>query len=348
LEKYLPIRRSERREVVLFVITDEAGDDWEMVDDLIDVPRRYAMPIYALGVPAPFGRRAALDDSVESGDVSSGQSPPGRILQGPESRDLERLVLKFSGFTDDFELIDSGFGPFGLERLCRASGGAFLVARGAGAGRFSARRLSWPAAATLRFDPDIMRGYLPDQVDRAGYERLIQENAARGALQRAARMGEVQVLTSPQLSFVKRDEAQMKQQLDKAQQAAAKVAPAVDQLYELLREGARARPQLTGLRWQAGFDLAFGRVCAAKARIDGYNAMLAALKRGRSFENPDSTTWILEPSDTIEASSALQNLAARADEHLQRVVDEHPGTPWAAIAEHELKTPIGWKWTEAQ
>jgi hypothetical protein len=347
LQKYLPIRRRGRREVVLIVISDEAGDDWEMVDEMIELPRRYAIPIYVLGVPAPFGRFAALDVSVEAGNDD--QPPPsGRIAQGPESRGLERLGLKFSGYTEDYELMDSGFGPFGLERLCRASGGAYLAVRGYGAGGFGTRRIRWPTGATLHFEPNAMRRYLPDQVDQAGYDQLIQENAARRALQQAAALGETDVLLDPQLHFIKRDEARMKQQLDKAQQAAAKVAPGVDKLYELLREGTRARAELTGPRWQAGFDLAFGRVCAAKARIDGYNAMLAALKRGKSFENPDSTTWILEASDMSEASSSLRNLAKRADEHLQRVIDEHPGTPWAAIAEYELKTASGWKWTEAQ
>jgi hypothetical protein len=31
---------------------------------------------------------------------------------------------------------------------------------------------------------------------------------------------------------------------------------------------------------------------------------------------------------------------------LQRVVTEHPGTPWAAIAERELRYPAGWKLIE--
>jgi hypothetical protein len=348
LNKYLPVRRRERREVVFLVVTDEAGDDWEMVDELIEMPRKYAMPVYAIGVPAPFGRVAALDASVESGKEPSEESDGGPILQGPESRALERVRLKFAGYTDDYELMDSGFGPFGLERICRASGGAFLAVRGHSSRSFGVGRLNWPTGSTLRFEPDVMRSYLPDQMDKAGYVTLVQENAARRALRQAAQVGEVEILQAPQLYFLKRDEAGMKQELDKAQQAAAKVAPAVDRIYELLREGARARSELTGPRWQAGFDLAFGRVCAAKARIDGYNAMLAGLKRGKKFENPDSTTWILEAADTSEASSSLRNLAERATVHLQRVVEEHPGTPWAAVAEYELKTPFGWKWTEAQ
>lgn len=349
LKKYLPIRRRDRREVVLIVISDEAGDDWEMVDELIETPRKYALPIYAIGVPAPFGRTAALDDSIEGDDVpSGGDGTMPLILQGPESRGVERIRLKFAGYNDDFELMDSGFGPFGLERLCRASGGAFLAVRGYNSRALGMRRLRWPTGGTLRFEPDTMRRYLPDQVDQAGYDALIQQNPARRAIWQAARLGEVEILLDPQLHFVKRDEAAMKQQLDKAQQAAAKVAPAVDQLYEVLREGARARAELRGPRWQAGFDLAFGRVCAAKARIDGYNAMLAGLKRGRKFEKPTSTTWILEASDEIEASSSLRNLAQRGTAHLQRVLDEHPGTPWAAVAEYELKTPVGWKWTESE
>jgi hypothetical protein len=32
--------------------------------------------------------------------------------------------------------------------------------------------------------------------------------------------------------------------------------------------------------------------------------------------------------------------------YLNRVIKEHPGTPWAYLAHRELTTPLGWKWTE--
>ena len=66
LKKYTRYRTEDRREVMFFIVTDEAGDDQNLVASLIDEPRRFGIPIYVIGVPAPFGRAAALDASVET------------------------------------------------------------------------------------------------------------------------------------------------------------------------------------------------------------------------------------------------------------------------------------------
>jgi hypothetical protein len=196
------------------------------------------------------------------------------------------------------------------------------------------------------FNAQIMRSYAPDWVDETSYQNLLQGNAACRALHDAARLPRTAVLRDAEFRFEKRDEADLKSRLDRAQQAAAKVAPAVNELYDTLRPGAGDAEKLTRPRWKAGFDLAMGRATAAKARIDGYNSMLAALKRGRPFARPDSRFWVLQRATTTDESSALQNLVSRARSHLQRVVDEHPQTPWAKIAQYELETPMGWQWTE--
>ena len=49
-----------RRNVMIVVFTDEAGDDVEALDAAVDVCRKYEMPVYVIGVPAPFGRETAL------------------------------------------------------------------------------------------------------------------------------------------------------------------------------------------------------------------------------------------------------------------------------------------------
>lgn len=346
LEKYLPFRVQERREVIFIVVTDEAGDDAEMVDAVVAEPRRYGIPIYVLGVPAPFGRAAGMAQTAEA-PVDYRPSGSWRpIRQGPESRLAERIQLGFWGGSTDLNLLDSGFGPFALERLATTSGGRFLALH-AGAGSYSGGYGSqWPAAGVPRFDPEKMRRYAPDNTTQEEYQKILDGNAACRALTEAAQLSDLELLEFPDQQFVKQTEAQLTTLVGKAQQVAAKLEPAIIRLHETLQKGEKDRAKLTSPRWQAGYDLAMGRASAARARIEGYNAMLAAIKRGKNFENESSNTWVLESADTIDASSALKRLVDDAKKYLQRVVDEHPGTPWALIAERELVMPIGWKWTE--
>ncbi len=74
--------------------------------------------------------------------------------------------------------------------------------------------------------------------------------------------------------------------------------------------------------------------------------MLAALKRGRNFTDAQSTTWVLQRADSTDLNSSLQKLTERAKSLLQGVVDRHPNTPWAELAQAELAEPLGWEWTE--
>src|SRR4029079_18035492 len=53
LDKYLPMRMKEHRELVFIVVTDEAGDDGQLVDELIEPLCKQAISIYCVGLPAP-------------------------------------------------------------------------------------------------------------------------------------------------------------------------------------------------------------------------------------------------------------------------------------------------------
>ena len=74
--------------------------------------------------------------------------------------------------------------------------------------------------------------------------------------------------------------------------------------------------------------------------------MLAILKGGRRFKNPGSRTWVLEPSDTTGAGSKYAKAIADAHTYLERVVKDHPNTPWAYFAQRELQAKMGWEWGE--
>ncbi|MCG8586244.1 MAG: VWA domain-containing protein, partial [Pirellulales bacterium] len=273
----------------------------------------------------------------------------GRVNQGPESLMPERLRIHFTGNKNAREVpIDSGFGPFALCRLCYETGGAYLSVHpnrqtGKKITRWQVKNLA--SHMEYFFDPEVMRPYAPQYFSVSKYKKMLQENPARMALVRAAQQSWLAPLETPRFVFPRRSEAQLSQNLFEAQKGAAKLAAQVDRVYRVLEPAEEAGKELINPRWKAGFNLAMGRILAIKVRTEGYNGMLAKAKRGMKF-NRKSDTWVLKPSDEYSTGSALAKNAAKAKEYLTKVVEDHPGTPWALLAKRELGTPLGWSWDE--
>jgi len=340
--------RHRRRHVMVVVFTDEAGDDWQTLDDTVALCRKLAMPVYVVGRPAPFGREDAYVKWVDP-DPQFDQRPqwvPVRL--GPETLLPEHLKLRFAGQAADDELLDSGFGPYALTRLCYETGGLYFAAH-------PNRRVGQQVAAhevdhlsahfAQFFDPAVMRRYQPDYVPVAAYQRMVAGNRAQSALIEAAQATWTSPLEDVRTRFPKRDEASLAQDLSLAQRGAAALQPKIDLVCRILLEGEPDRPRLDAPRWQAGYDLALGRALAVQVRTAGYNALLAEAKQGRPFRREGNNTWVLRP-DASYASTALERTARKAATALERVVAEHPRTPWAVLAARELATPLGWRWDE--
>jgi hypothetical protein len=339
--------KSGKRRVMIVVFTDEAGDDGDLVDDAVDVCRKFSMPVYIVGRPAPFGREMAYVKWVDP-DPRFDQRPQRvPIRLGPESVLPESLKLRFLGEGEE-ELLDSGFGPFALTRLCYETGGLYFATH---PNRQVGKRVSDDETNNLApvytafFDGDAMRRYQPDYVSNAEYLRLVQSSRSRRALIEAARMTWTSPLDDVRRRFPKRDEAELAQELTTAQRAAAVLQPKLDMLCQTLLAGEADRAKEDEPRWQAGYDLALGRALAAKVRADGYNVMLAEAKQGMPFKEPKNNTWVLRTADDYAASS-LEKLAQKSRTSLERVVANHPDTPWALLAKRELSTPMGWRWDE--
>ena len=341
--------QSPRRNVMIVVFTDEAGDDLQQLDATIDVCRKFAMPVYVVGVPAPFGREFAYVTYIDP-DPNFDQSPQRvPVHQGPESFLPEHIKLTFAGAGEDEQQIDSGFGPFGLCRLTAETGGLYFTVH-------PNRRVgqpvrSWEMAAhashlSAFFDERVMRNYRPDYLTAGQYLRLLSSNRACGALVESARLSWTSPMENVRLRFPKIDDAQFARDLSVAQRSAARIEPKLDALTSILRQGEPDRSKVTRPRWQAGYDLAIGRALAVKVRTEGYNMVLAEAKQGLKFQNEQSDTWILRPAPEVTTNSALARDAADARKYLHRVVSDHPDTPWALLAERELSQPLGWVWRE--
>lgn len=354
VEKYKNLRMPDektgqpKRNVMVVVFTDEIGDDQNGLDETTRLCRRYEVPVYVVGVPAPFGRKDLMVKWVDP-DPKFDQTPQwGQVDQGPETIMPEVVRLSFSGSRDEEDPIDSGFGPYALTRLCWETGGIyFAVHPNRNVNKAVSRNDTAEFSAYMKyfFDPNVMRRYRPDYVSLDEYKRRVSSLKSRMALVEASTRAWTSQMETPRMTFTKRDEGDFSNILTEAQKDAAKVEPQLNMLYDVLKLGEGDRSKETIPRWQAGYDLAMGRVMAAKARAEAYNAMLSEAKRGYKFKDKNNTLDI-KPSDKITVGSQLEKIGQQARVYLQRVIDEHPDTPWAMLAKRELELPIGWEFTE--
>lgn len=346
-----PVKNQPERNVMLIAFTDERGDDYlEALDSTISACRNYGMPVYVVGVPAPFGQEETYVKWVDP-DPKYDQTPQwGRVNQGPETLFPERIKLGFGELEREGpDPMDSGFGPFALTRMCYETGGIyFSVHPSRNVNREVTRDETPTLTAHLKyfFDPQIMRRYRPDYVSAKEYLRRAESNRARSSLVLAAKKSWVETLPEPVLRFVRRSEPELATALAEAQKVGARAESAFLDLYNILKEGEADRAKETTPRWQAGYDLAMGHVLASLVRAQAYNGRLAEAQRGMPFKVANNNTWVLMPSDDISVDGRLAAVAAKAKEYLQGVINYHPGTPWELVAKRELETPLGWTWTE--
>jgi len=203
-------------------------------------------------------------------------------------------------------------------------------------------------ASRLRyfFEPEAMREYQPDYVSATTLKQKLAKNAAKQALVAAASITNLEPMDSPETRFPKKSEGELAALFTRAQRAAAVLEPRIDKVLMILERGLADRDAIEEKRWQAGYDLATGRLLALKVRTVAYNLMLAQAKAGMPFRNANSDTWVLVPSQELSVGSKVEKLARQATEYLERVVEEHPGTPWAFQAARELRSPLGYAWNE--
>lgn len=340
------VKQSSRKSLICVLVTDESGDDAfstidgkPAVEAVINLCKQRSITLFAIGYAAPFGRET---------DLVEGTRP--KTLYGPETAYAERVSLGMWNASTDIFRYDSGFGPWALEKLCRATGGRFLADRPAEKSMrlVSKMQSNWPAVTSRQFDDAVMAPYRPFYGSVEEYMTDVNSNSAKLALHNAAKLPYTNVFRIQDYEFRQESEAQLAREINMTQRVPAIIRPGLEKLYDTLRSGEKERDAVQSKRWQVSFDLAYGRVMANYVRVIGLNSMLAELKGGKTFADPQSTTWTLVPSDDVSTGTGNRKMADKAKLYLERVVNEHPNTPWALIAKKELESPMGWKWEESK
>ena len=331
-KKFVPYARNSSRKMLLIIVTDEKGDDApQYLEESIMLLRRSGTKCFVVGNGAPFGR--------EKGTVTWNYPPPDsgseeiEVDQGPESIEPEALRLGFFGVNGgDLDRMSSGYGPYALTRLCAETGGVYLMAeQGSGP----------------KFDPYGMRNYSPEYMPIKDYYAMLSKNKAKGNLVMVAKKTAVEGIPIPQTYFAANNDNELREQITEAQKPLAVLDYKLTEMNALLEAGEKDREKMTEGRWQAAYDLAHGRVLAMRARAAGYNNMLAEMKLNpKPFEKKGNNQWQIAPAKEVDTIPAVKKMASKASTLLKRVIDDHPDTPWAMLAERELSVPMGWEWKE--
>lgn len=336
LRKFASARRKLKASMMMILVTDERGDDYAALEGVVRQCAREGVKIYCIGNASVFGREKGqvYMEWEADGEEFEGYLPAD---MGPETVRAEGLQLPFwTAKANGLEQMSAGYGPYTLTRMCVETGGVFYLAE-------DTRKFNW--------DPSVMRRYAPDYRPVKYYVAQLAQNAAKSALIKAADMAPLDgtPIPVPVKTFLATSDNVLRQQITEAQKPLAEVDYFLQRLQNTLEAGERDRDKLDSDRWRAGYDLAMGRVLAMRVRAFGYNSVLADMKASpKSFEKDGSNEWKLKPSESINGGAQVRKLNKKATEYLNRVIDEHPGTPWAYLASVEIGDPLGWEWVESK
>ena len=330
-KRWLRYKKVGRRNMMIIVVTDEAGSDMENLETTIRDAKRNGIKCYVVGNASPFGRREMMTTfEVDGYDV------PAIAETGPETVMPERIKLPFWGQNDyDARQLSSGYGPYALTRLCAETNGIYFITQDDSKG--------------AKFEAADMRAYHPDYIPYRDYEGMLRKNLAKAALVKtaAATQQSKRRFPTPTLQFPATSDNQLRQAITEAQKPVSEVDYGLTELQSMLELGLNDRKKITEPRWRANYDLALGRVLATRVRALGYNTVLAEMKSNpKSFKTKGNNAWRLVPSKEVRSSPLVRKLSKQSAELLNGIIDNHPGTPWAYLAAKEMNQPLGWEWKE--
>ncbi len=332
LEKFQNWHRSKGPwNKLVFIVTDERGDDApQYLESVITLGKRTNTRFFTIGNAAIFGQQKGYVKHV----YEDGFEEFLAVDQGPESAFPDAVQLPFIGSGPDWKInqMSASYGPYALTRLCAETGGMYLITA---------------ETRGYNFDRSIMRRYAPDYRPARVQEQEIAKSGAKSALVNVAKMTYRNNAPVPELTFRAYNDNILRADIGEAQRPVAEIDYQLKRYYDTISVGVKQRDDLREARWQAAFDLAMGRVMAMRVRYYGYNQMLAQMKVApKNFENEKSNMWRLVPSSDILTGPEMRKAAVSAKDYLKQVIDDHPGTPWAMLAERELSMDLGWSWKE--
>ena len=336
--------KEKDRRLLIVLVTDESGDDGGFVEEARQAAVSRGVPIYIIGRQSLFGYSRAHLKYV---DKVTGDTYWPSIRRGPETADTE--ILQYDGLHERWDEQPSGFAPYELARIAKDSGGIYFLL---------------PSEETMRvhqrekaYSITTLKEYIPDYKSRAEYLALRDGSELRRSLY------EISLMTSPDANPLNKDfsfiyrrhfpinpDTLVPAMLEEGPKARARLSRLLD-IEKRLRSLEKARAKEPEKRWQAHYDLMLGQVVAYQVKAYEYLAcldeMVALVRKGelRPKQMPTAervVEWVIDHSrDRKAPKGETEKKYAEAEALLKKVIEKHPKTPWADLAQDEMNRGFG-------
>lgn len=338
---YRPYCQKTGRQMALVILTDESGDpanNNQYLEAALAEAKAARCKVYVLGREAVFGYPYAHIRWVHPQTDHVHWIP---IERGPETAFVEQLQT--DGFRRRYDAHSSGFGPYECSRLGSHTGGIFFM--------LPSVETDLVHGEKRKYALEAMRSYMPDLRSKLEVKNDIDDSPLRLMLEKviydlnpyneeAAKIIVMRVHFSPKYDVF----------VEQARREQAKALIYLDYLARVEKTiGAmqRERREEASPRWQANYDIMYAQVIAYQARMYEYGAYLEEfIKKPKTAplkKSPNLTLvgWEITTRHKTLTGDKIKPYVERATAMFQDVIKNHPGTPWAARAEVELKRGYG-------
>ncbi|WZO98479.1 VWA domain-containing protein [Isosphaeraceae bacterium EP7] len=328
---------SKDRRLLIVLVTDESGDDGAAVEETRSMAMAKGTPIYVVGRQSLFGYDRAHLRYVDP--ITKDVYWPA-IRRGPETADVE--LLQWDGLHERWDEQPSGFAPYELARLAKDTGGIYFLLPSEENMRIRQRERAYSIST--------LKEYVPDYEGRQAYDA----RRAKSDLRRS--MHEIIQITRPLtegetlIPFRRHFPIEPQAMIEAANIAGAKATEELNLVIGLetrLRALQKLRDREPEKRWQAHYDLMLAQLVAYEIKAYEYRACLLEMVANPPVPKtaPSSeliVEWVLDHSRDRKAPIDLtQKVYLEAERLLKQVIQRHPKTPWADLAQDELDRGLG-------
>jgi tetratricopeptide (TPR) repeat protein len=324
INHYSVLIKKDRRLLVVLV-TDESGDDGSYVEEAHQAAMEHRVPVYVIGRQSLFGYDRARLRYVDP--VTKDVYWPS-IRRGPETADVE--LLQWDGLHVRWDEQPSGFAPYELARIAKDTGGIYFLLPSEEEMRVRQREKAYSIAT--------LKEYIPEYDNRLAYTERRNKSEFRRTLYEI--IDSTRGFPFRQHFPIAPDE--MVPLANQAGQLATERLQVLLAIQRRLESLQKLRDREPMKRWQAHYDLMLAQIVTYQVKAYEYRACLAemvrTLPKPKKMPTPDlRVVWDLHHSKTPKApKEETAKKYAEAQRLLRRVIELHPNTPWADLAQDEL------------